>query len=72
MVLYRARLSCPRDKRSEGASLIYGRELLPGMLVRLAETGPGEPVRFHVGSLLGRATMKPANRPPDIRRRQQS
>jgi hypothetical protein len=35
-------------------------------------TGPGEPVRFHVGSLLGRAIIKPAHRPPDVRRRQQS
>ena len=40
------------------------------MLVRLAETGPGEPVRFDVAAPHLWRAMKPNNRPPKIKRRQ--
>jgi hypothetical protein len=40
-------------------------------VVRLAETGPGEPVRFECGSpSFAACPMKPDNRPPKAKRRQ--
>jgi hypothetical protein len=45
--------------------------VLPGMLVRLAETGPDEPVRFECGSpSFAACPMKPDDRPPKTKRRQ--